>query len=74
MMPMITLATIPICAFVFIRMLASQPTTPPMMRVTTKFVDAWSNNFAYIGHRATGTAGASFLLTDRDDRGGSPMA
>jgi hypothetical protein len=31
-----------------------------------QFVDAWSNNFAYIGRRATGTAEATFLLTDRD--------
>ena len=22
-----------------------------------QFVDAWTNNFAYVGHRATGTAG-----------------
>jgi hypothetical protein len=29
-----------------------------------QFIDAWSNNFAYIGRRATGTAEASFLLTD----------
>jgi hypothetical protein len=29
-----------------------------------QFVDAWSNNFAYIGRRATGTAEAEFLLTD----------
>ena len=28
-----------------------------------QFVDAWSNNFAYIGHRATGTAAGDFLLT-----------
>src|SRR6476619_7481811 len=27
-----------------------------------QFVDAWTNNFAYVGHRATGTAAASFLL------------
>ncbi|HYA69145.1 MAG TPA: DUF1254 domain-containing protein [Acidimicrobiales bacterium] len=27
-----------------------------------QFVDAWTNNFAYIGHRATGTAAGSFLL------------
>src|SRR5262249_49132039 len=27
-----------------------------------QFVDAWTNNFAYIGHRATGTEAASFLL------------
>jgi len=29
-----------------------------------QFVDAWTNNFAYIGRRATGTAEASYLLTD----------
>jgi hypothetical protein len=28
-----------------------------------QFVDAWTNNFAYIGRRATGTAAADFLLT-----------
>ena len=27
-----------------------------------QFVDAWSNNFAYVGHRSTGTGAASFLL------------
>ena len=27
-----------------------------------QFVDAWTNNFAYVGRRATGTAAASFLL------------
>ena len=27
-----------------------------------QFVDAWTNNFAYIGHRATGTGAGSFLL------------
>jgi hypothetical protein len=39
-----------------------------------QFVDAWSNNFAYIGRRATGTAEASFLLTDRDYDGPVPDA
>ena len=29
-----------------------------------QFVDAWTNNFAYIGRRATGTAAADFLLTE----------
>ena len=28
-----------------------------------QFVDAWTNNFAYVGRRATGTATGSFLLT-----------
>jgi len=37
-----------------------------------QFVDAWSNNFAYIGRRATGTAEAEFLLTDRADQGEVP--
>lgn len=27
-----------------------------------QFVDAWTNNFAYVGHRATGTSEQSFLL------------
>ena len=27
-----------------------------------QFVDAWTNNFAYVGHRATGTGAGSFLL------------
>jgi hypothetical protein len=27
-----------------------------------QFVDAWTNNFAYVGHRATGTAAGSLLL------------
>jgi len=27
-----------------------------------QLVDAWTNNFAYVGHRATGTAAASYLL------------
>ena len=27
-----------------------------------QFVDAWTNNFAYVGHRSTGTAAASYLL------------
>lgn len=27
-----------------------------------QFVDAWSNNFAYVGHRASGTAAADWLL------------
>jgi len=35
-------------------------------------VDAWTNNFAYIGRRATGTAEAEYLLTDRDDDGPVP--
>lgn len=27
-----------------------------------QFVDAWTNNFAYVGHRATGTSAQSYLL------------
>jgi hypothetical protein len=27
-----------------------------------QFVDAWTNNFAYVGHRATGTGAGKFLL------------
>ena len=37
-----------------------------------QFVDAWTNNFAYIGRRATGTSEAEFLLTDRDHQGEVP--
>ena len=37
-----------------------------------QFVDAWTNNFAYIGRRATGTAEAEFLLSDRDYEGDGP--
>lgn len=38
-----------------------------------QFVDAWTNNFAYVGHRATGTAAGRFLLVPpgwSDDRPG----
>lgn len=38
-----------------------------------QFVDAWTNNFAYVGHRATGTGAGTFLLVDAgwegDDQG-----
>jgi len=37
-----------------------------------QFVDAWTNNFAYIGRRATGTAEAEFLLTDHNHQGEVP--
>jgi hypothetical protein len=37
-----------------------------------QFVDAWTNNFAYVGRRATGTAEAEYLLTDRDYDGPVP--
>ena len=31
-----------------------------------QFVDAWTDNFAYVGHRATGTEAGSFLLVASD--------
>ena len=37
-----------------------------------QFVDAWTNNFAYIGRRATGTAEARYLLTAPDYTGPIP--
>jgi hypothetical protein len=37
-----------------------------------QFVDAWTNNFAYIGRRATGTGEASFLLAAEDWSGETP--
>jgi hypothetical protein len=37
-----------------------------------QFIDAWTDNFAYIGRRATGTAEAEYLLTDRDYDGPVP--
>ena len=37
-----------------------------------QFVDAWTNNFAYVGHRATGTEAGSFLLVGRDWEGEVP--
>ncbi len=37
-----------------------------------QFVDAWTNNFAYIGRRATGTAEAHYLLAARDYQGDVP--
>lgn len=37
-----------------------------------QFVDAWTNNFAYVGQRATGTEAASFLLVPHDWDGESP--
>ena len=39
-----------------------------------QFIDAWTNNFAYIGRRATGTAEAEYLLTDATTMDRSPMA
>ena len=37
-----------------------------------QFVDAWTNNFAYVGHRATGTKPGSFLLVGREWEGELP--
>ncbi|MBK8048034.1 MAG: DUF1254 domain-containing protein [Anaerolineales bacterium] len=37
-----------------------------------QFVDAWTNNFAYIGSRGTGTAEASYLLVGHDYQGEAP--
>jgi hypothetical protein len=37
-----------------------------------QFVDAWTNNFAYVGRRATGTAAGSFLLTPPRWEGNAP--
>jgi hypothetical protein len=37
-----------------------------------QFVDAWTNNFAYVGHRATGTEAGSFLLVAPDWDGEPP--
>ena len=37
-----------------------------------QFVDAWTNNFAYVGHRATGTAAGDFLLVPPGWTGDAP--
>jgi len=37
-----------------------------------QFVDAWTNNFAYIGRRATGTGEGRFLLVPPDHAGETP--
>ena len=37
-----------------------------------QFVDAWTNNFAYIGRRATGTAAGQYLLAARGYSGPAP--
>lgn len=37
-----------------------------------QFVDAWTNNFAYVGHRATGTGEGNFLLVPPTWDGGVP--
>lgn len=37
-----------------------------------QFVDAWTDNFAYVGHRATGTAAGDFLLVPPGWSGRAP--
>jgi hypothetical protein len=37
-----------------------------------QFVDAWTDNFAYVGHRATGTGAGSFLLVPPGWQGEAP--
>jgi hypothetical protein len=37
-----------------------------------QFIDAWSNNFAYIGRRATGTGEGQFLLAESGYTGEAP--
>src|SRR5688572_14234572 len=37
-----------------------------------QFVDAWTNNFAYVGHRATGTREGDFLLVPPAWDGAAP--
>ncbi|MFN8234233.1 MAG: DUF1254 domain-containing protein [Actinomycetota bacterium] len=37
-----------------------------------QFVDAWTNNFAYVGRRATGTGAGSFLIAGAGFRGDVP--
>jgi hypothetical protein len=37
-----------------------------------QFVDVWTNNFAYVGHRATGTEAGAFLLVGPDWAGTPP--
>jgi hypothetical protein len=37
-----------------------------------QFVDAWTNNFAYVGRRATGTAGRRVLVADHVQRSALP--
>jgi hypothetical protein len=37
-----------------------------------QFVDAWTNNFAYVGRRATGTAPGAFLLVPPGWQGDTP--
>jgi hypothetical protein len=37
-----------------------------------QFIDAWTNNFAYVGERASGTSAATYLLTPPDWNGNVP--
>lgn len=37
-----------------------------------QFVDAWTNNFAYVGHRSTGTTAGSYLLVPPGWTGHTP--
>lgn len=37
-----------------------------------QFVDAWTNNFAYVGHRSTGTAAQRYLLVPPGWEGSAP--
>lgn len=37
-----------------------------------QFIDAWTENFAYVGHRATGTEAGSYLLVAPDWDGDEP--
>ncbi len=37
-----------------------------------QFVDAWTDNFAYVGHRATGTEAGTYLLVLPDWQGDAP--
>ncbi len=37
-----------------------------------QFVDAWTNNFAYVGHRATGTGAGRFLIVPPGWEGETP--
>lgn len=38
-----------------------------------QFIDAWTDNFAYIGHRATGTEAADYLLVPSEWTGDAPQ-
>jgi hypothetical protein len=37
-----------------------------------QFIDAWSNNFAYVGRRATGTKEGNYLIATHDYQGAVP--